>query len=525
MANPLLFPSRAAPLPATDTVNGAGAPAYALPPRQALAQFAATGCLNHCFYSDAQAQLEQVLALCARLDEDFIARTAIYARRQAAMKDLPALLCALLAARGSARLAETFAQVIDNGRMLRNFVQILRSGVTGRRSLGSRPKRLVQQWLNTADEARLLAACVGTQPSLADVVKMVHPKPDGAWRSAWFAWLTGRPYDPAALPALTAQLEALRRGETDAVPAVPFQLLTNAPLPAETWARIALQAGWQMLRMNLNTFARHGVFELPGMVEAIAQRLADAQAIRRARVWPYQLLAAARAAAGLPAALQAALAAALEVTLAQVPRLPGRTVVCPDVSGSMQTPVTGWRPGASSAVRCVDVAALLAAAFVAKAADTVVLPFSEQVIDIELDPAAGVFANAERLARLPSGGTDCSAPLTWLLRAGMPVDTVILVSDNESWLDAGRRGASASLTAWAELQRRWPQVRLVCLDLVPNAHTQLPERADVLNVGGFSDAVFGHIAAFADGRDAPAHWLAAIEAIELTAAPAAVAGG
>lgn len=33
-------------LPRTDAVNGAGAPAYAMPPLQMLAQYAATGCLN-----------------------------------------------------------------------------------------------------------------------------------------------------------------------------------------------------------------------------------------------------------------------------------------------------------------------------------------------------------------------------------------------------------------------------------------------------------------------------------------------
>ena len=42
-----------------------------------------------------------------------------------------ALLCAVLATRDLDRLAEIFPQVIDNGKMLRNFVQILRSGITG----------------------------------------------------------------------------------------------------------------------------------------------------------------------------------------------------------------------------------------------------------------------------------------------------------------------------------------------------------------------------------------------------------
>ena len=34
-----------------------------------------------------------------------------------------------------------------------------------------------------------------------------------------------------------------------------------------------------MTRMNLNTFARHGVFDEPGMTDLIANRLCDAREI------------------------------------------------------------------------------------------------------------------------------------------------------------------------------------------------------------------------------------------------------
>jgi hypothetical protein len=52
-----------------------------------------------------------------------------------------------------------------------------------------------------------------------------------------------------------------------------------------------------MIRMNLNTFARHGVFDEPGMTDhVVAARLRDASEIARARVFPYQLLAAYRSA-------------------------------------------------------------------------------------------------------------------------------------------------------------------------------------------------------------------------------------
>ena len=50
MANKTLFQTIFGGLiPATDTVNSEKAPAYALSPKQALAQYAATGCFNRTF--------------------------------------------------------------------------------------------------------------------------------------------------------------------------------------------------------------------------------------------------------------------------------------------------------------------------------------------------------------------------------------------------------------------------------------------------------------------------------------------
>src|SRR5215475_13832638 len=128
MANKTLFASlRGALIPRTDAVNSENAPAYALAPKHALAQYAATGCFGRTFYATADEQLSRVLELCDAVDPVFAARVAIYSRTQSFMKDMPALLCAWLSAR-DARLHEmVFSRVIDNARMLRTYVQILRS--------------------------------------------------------------------------------------------------------------------------------------------------------------------------------------------------------------------------------------------------------------------------------------------------------------------------------------------------------------------------------------------------------------
>ena len=88
-------------LPATDARNDEGAPAYAFEPRHALAQYAATGCLNTTFYATDAQQLDAVRALCDQVDPEFIARAAIYARERGFMKDMPAALVRGAVATGS----------------------------------------------------------------------------------------------------------------------------------------------------------------------------------------------------------------------------------------------------------------------------------------------------------------------------------------------------------------------------------------------------------------------------------------
>jgi 60 kDa SS-A/Ro ribonucleoprotein len=217
----------------------------------------------------------------------------------------------------------------------------------------------------------------------------------------------------------------------------------------------------------------------------------------------------------VPAPIRLALQDALELALDNVPALDGRVVVCPDVSGSMQSPVTGVRAGATTAVRCIDVAGLVAAANLRKNATAAVLPFENDVVNIDLNARDSVMTNAAKLAAIGGGGTNCSAPLARLNRQKARADVVVFVSDNESWIDARRHGATATMREWEQFKLRNPQAKLVCIDIAPHGTTQAQERADVLNVGGFSDAVFDIMAAFASGRLGAAHWVGEIEAVAM----------
>jgi 60 kDa SS-A/Ro ribonucleoprotein len=299
------------------------------------------------------------------------------------------------------------------------------------------------------------------------------------------------------------------------LPDIPMAFLTGLELSRREWMTVARRCSWQTLRMNLNAFDRRGVFEDRASVKELARRLADRDEIARARVLPYQLLAAWKNACGLPAAIMHALRDAIEIATENVPVIDGDVWVLPDVSGSMHSPVTGQRAGATTAVRCVDVAALVAACVLRRNPRARVLPFSDVVHDAPVSARAPIFKNAARLAALPAGGTDCSAPLRRLNEQKCRGDLVIFVSDNESWIDPGSSRSTAVLEQWGIFKSRNRRAKLVCIDLQPGSTTQAPDRADILNIGGFSDDVFATISRFACAHADPRLWTREIDSIQL----------
>ena len=522
--------------------NEAGGRAYSLEARSALAQLASTGTLNQTFYQNAQTQLDDVLRFALEVEPEFVAKTAIYARQSAYMKDMPVVLLALLSELDTSLFKQVFPLVIDNGKQLRNFAQVMRSGVIGRKSLGSLPKRMVNDWILKANDQQLLAANIGNSPSLADVLKMTHPKPKTPAQDAFFAYVLGKDYQLDALPTQVQALEKFRLGTEKNLPKVPMQLLTSLALSAEDWADIAKNGSWQMVRMNLNTFLRHDVFKIEGMTKIIADKLRDEDAIRKSRVLPYQLMMAwSSLAEGMPSEIAEALQFAMHRATVHVPRLLGNVVITIDVSGSMSSPVTGYRKGATSQLRCVDAGALFASALKHVNPDIRLMPFDTEVRHLEPQltkvqqylknkleakqknaekPAHqhDIFELAKKLAQMCGGGTDCSKPLELLVKEKADVDVVIYFSDNESWADQVPRShrKTGMMHYWTMLKKQNPHAKLVCVDLQPYVHTQMPEREDVMNIGGFSDDVFRLIKLFHDNELHADHWVNEIEKIELS---------
>lgn len=520
--NKNLFRSSPGLVVPADTVNEAGGLAYLLKPEAVLATIACTGFFGDTFYSKAEEQLDKILDAARKCDDQFVAKVAVYARRSGFMRDTPSVLCAYLFGK-RALPDDVFFAVIDNMRMLSNFVRCVRSGQFGRRSLGSAGKRLVQLWLARRGCSYLWSWSSSTDPSLKDIIKLARPRPEtrnrdtgfvelDRERAALYRHLVGKPVELSALPQVVQDTLAFFNDNTKPLPDVQFLKLSGQTLLPEHWRQLLERGGFEFVRRNLATAQKHGVLKDERVLQLIVDKLSSPEEVARARQFPFQMLTALSALhddGDVPMAVKLALHKALDLSMRNVPALPGKVWIAVDTSGSMHTSVTPGSPG--SPMSYLDVAALFAAALVRTNQDARVLTFANNAQHFPVNPLDTAATTAGALAKAPSGGTNCSAPLRLLVAEQREVDTFIMISDNQSWMegDSFYTRASASLSAWNDLKRRNPKARQVRINIEPNATDQIPHQPDTLRVSGFSDAVFTAIAGWLDQKD----WIAQIQEV------------
>ncbi|MGK5641441.1 TROVE domain-containing protein [Streptomyces sp. URMC 126] len=189
-----------------------------------------------------------------------------------------------------------------------------------------------------------------------DVLNLVHasPDPDKPWQGALFRYALDRRHHPErAVPPSSDRLLTAHRalmetavGERRAVVTGPggserlaaagmtWESLAGwlqGPLDAAVWEAVIPSMGPMALLRNLRNFDEAGVSD--EVAAGVAARLSDAAEVARSRQFPFRYLAAHRQAPS--SRWSEALERALGHSLANVPSLPGRTLILVDRSDSM----------------------------------------------------------------------------------------------------------------------------------------------------------------------------------------------
>ncbi|MEV7568873.1 TROVE domain-containing protein [Streptomyces tanashiensis] len=189
-----------------------------------------------------------------------------------------------------------------------------------------------------------------------DVLNLVHaaPDPDKPWQGALFRYALDRRHHPErAVPPASDHLLTAHRAlmetaaderravvtgpggsERLAAAGMTWEALAgwlHGPVDAAVWEAVIPTMGSMALLRNLRNFDEAGVSD--EVAARVAARLSDASEVARSRQFPFRYLAAHQHA---PSPRWAApLERALGHSLANVPALPGRTLILVDRSDSM----------------------------------------------------------------------------------------------------------------------------------------------------------------------------------------------
>jgi 60 kDa SS-A/Ro ribonucleoprotein len=94
------------------------------------------------------------------------------------------------------------------------------------------------------------------------------------------------------------------------------------------------------------------------------------------------------------------------------------------------------------------------------------------------------------------------------------LDTIVVVSDNESWVQFYFGNGTSMMNEWVKFKRRNPNAKLILIDLTPSVDSQVTNHTDILMVGGWSDEVFNVVNSFLSS-DSMDHWVEKIESVEI----------
>jgi hypothetical protein len=276
-----------------------------------------------------------------------------------------------------------------------------------------------------------------------DILNLVHaaPDPDKPWQGELFRYALDRRHNPdtavppAALPVLTAhrELMALPVAERRAVVTSPggaerlaaagvtWEALAGwlqGPMDKAAWEAVIPSMGAMALVRNLRNFDEAGVSD--EVAAQVAARISDPEQVARSRQFPFRYLAAYQHAPSLRWGYP--LERALGHSLANVPALPGRTLVLVDRSGSMFWSQLSER----SQLNRADAAAIFGTALALRAADADLVQFGSTSAKVEFRTGESVLRILERFGDL--GGTDTTEAVR---RHYKKHDRVLIVTDEQ----------------------------------------------------------------------------------------------
>lgn len=450
----------------TKTVNAAGGEAFAQSPELELISLLLTSFAGEQTYrseSDTFQRLKELIAVC---DKKFVAQAAIYARTIFGMRSITHVLASELAKHISGvEWAKDFYKAI----VYRpdDMMEILsyHSSVNGK--IPNSMKKGLAKAFDKFDKYSLAKyRGEGKAFKLVDVVNMVHPIPVEKNAEAIKELVSGnlKSFD-------TWESELSKAGQT----AANEEELGS--LKKEAWIKLIREnkLGYFALLRNL----RNILEQAPEIIDDVCVALENEVAIKKSLVFPFRFLTAFEEIQKINGGEKVrqvliSLGKAVDISLANVPKFEGKTLVVLDISGSMDE-------SRSMGQKSPHIIGALFSAVLLKSNNADFIMFSDIAAYHNINPLDSTIGIANSL-RFATGGTNFHAIFN---TANRRYDRIVILSDMQGWV--GYNNPSQSFNEYKKRTGADPFV--YSFDLKNYGSMMFPER-NVFALAGFSDKVF-----------------------------------
>lgn len=438
----------------TKTTNLAGGVAYSQSPELEFISILLTSFVKDQFYRSESDTVDKVKELVKQLDPKFVAQCAIYARTKFGMRSISHVVAGEVAknVHGATWTRSFFDKIVyrpdDMGEILGYYFAT-------EKKLSNPLRDGFARALSRMSEYEL-AKYKGDGKSfgLVDVANLCHPKHTEALQKLIKGELK---------PAETWETKLTQAGQNAETEE------QKEDLKAEAWKTLVLEKkiGYFALLRNL----RNIIEQAPEVLTQALEILVDEYKIKKSLVLPFRFLTASEQIQQLNGngvrQTMVALSKAIEISLANVPRFDGKTLVVVDSSGSMS-----GKPA--------QIASIFATALY-KSNDADLMLFSDDARYISPNPTDSLLTIAKSIPFI-GGGTNFHSIFQTANRA---YDRVVILSDMQGWV-----GYNSPVREFNDYKTRLGCSPFIySFDLQGYGTLQLPE-SKVFCLAGFSDKVF-----------------------------------
>lgn len=387
------------------TVNKRGHAAYSMADKDKLVTMVLTTFFNEKkFYGDNSNELVELAKLVAVKDPQFVANLAVYARKEMHLRSVSHVLASIVARVPESKpyIAYTIKGVVERAD---DITEILACYI----SMFGKPipnglKKALGKAMNKFNALNFSKYNGGNKSiKFRDVLRICHPKAYSARQNHTFKMI------------LDDDLPVAKRWETE---------LSARGNTKEVWEELIEEnkIGYMAALRNLRNMLNVG----PSNIQKIYDKLSNKEEVLSSKQLPFRFLSAYMNLPGnATSKVRDVLEDACEYSIENLPKLPGKTVIAIDVSGSM-----GWNISSKSDIRCENIAMLLGLMANKMCEEAIVYTFDTNLRELAVSHRSGILQTSVDHSAC-GGGTNLKLPIERMIYDKIEADRLIMLSDNE----------------------------------------------------------------------------------------------